>query len=474
MGLTIRQLQRMLSKSVKTPDTQLGSGLPELVKIAEVWAGVQYGQAAVKNGNIVNACTCQRCRQTKVDAVAAREFVDSLCRQYGPNTPVSTALRDLVSKQEPRSGGSSSGDSDDNEQSDDNQSESSSSSSSSSSQSTQSDPRAEEKAREAADAWREDEERRQRVAERDRRIAEAEAARKAAEAAEAAAKLAEAKKQMKAAKTGKHSLLGAKRSLKYARRATSFNATAMASAPSLEARKTLASANGRLRAVPAKLRRQMAELINRLVGSSGAAGGSVSPIPVYDSRKLVKRMLVKRPLPNALKEDVVTGRPVTLFLPDVSPSCSAQAQDACDIANAAGYAGVSGSDVLVLPHSNGCVSEHEDAYVPWFNGRPVNLRGADWERLFTQIIEGRSKYRIRVVVAVGDHDAADMYEQLAGLKSVMRLVWLHNDTGGASGVRINRSHVYHDWEPDRVRKTTLVWGCTNQYQMIRGLDLALR
>jgi hypothetical protein len=234
----------------------------------------------------------------------------------------------------------------------------------------------------------------------------------------------------------------------------------------------IAKANGRLRSVPGQLRTQMAELINRLVGNTGNSGGNVSPIPVYDSRKLVKRMLVKRPLSNALKEDVITGRPVTLFLPDVSPSCAREAQDACDIANAAGYAGVSGSDVLVLPHSNGCVDEHEDSYFPWFNGRPVNVRGEALQQLFSDVTGGRSSYKVRAVVAIGDHDAEELYSQIAALNKVTRFVWLHN--AGGHREKLSAREELPEWSSDRLGKLSLVYGCTGKRQMVRGLDLALK
>lgn len=469
MGLTLRQTQRMLSASVKNPDALLGSGNAELAMLARIWGGADFVTAAVKRGCVVNSCTCTNCRENPADPVTnVQNFIDSLCRQHGPNASLGAVLNKLTQQRQRGSQGGD-GEPDDNQQSDEEQSEGSSPSSGSS-------PHDEERARDAADAWQDEEARRQRMEERARQVEAAEKARKAAEAAAAAAKLAEAKKAIKNAKAGRQSLLMAKRALKHARRAVSTATAGVACGPSLQARREIAAANGRLRRVPTKLRARMAELINRLMGSSGAAGGSVSPIPVYDSRKLVKRMLVRRPLPNALKEDVVTGRPVTLFLPDVSPSCADQAQDACDVANAAGYAGVSGSDVLVLPHSNGCVSEYEDSYVPWFNGKPVDLRQAEWERLFTQIVGGRSAYKIRVVVAVGDHDAADMYAQLVALKSVKRLVWLHNDAvEGKRGPHIaSTPSGFLGWSQDLIRKTTLVWGCDNQYQMIRGLDLALK
>jgi len=243
--------------------------------------------------------------------------------------------------------------------------------------------------------------------------------------------------------------------------------------PSRMAKRQIADATARLRRVSPKLRRQLAEVINRLVATSGTAGEELSTVPMIDSRKLVKRMLVRRPLANALKEDVQRGRPVTLFLPDISLSCSAQAQDACDLANAAGYAGVAGSDVLVLPHSNGCV-ESGDAYTPWFNGKPAPMSKTQFAEVLDQVVRGTSKYRVRVVVAIGDHDAEEMYHEVARLRQVTKLIWLHNDTmdGSSNAVRA-RSSYRPDWDADGLEKLHLIYGCVDQVQMLRGLNLAI-
>lgn len=267
----------------------------------------------------------------------------------------------------------------------------------------------------------------------------------------------------------------AKKKLKDARRAASFNKVAESSGPSLSARQSIAQANGRLQRVPQKLRNRMAVLINRLVEQGGTTGENLSPIPVLSSTKLVKRMVVRRPLPNALKEDTVIGRPVVLFLPDVSPSCAAQAQVACDLANAAGYAGVSGSDVLVFPHSNGEVDSDEE-YVPWFNGRPLITDAREVSKTFEDVCAGRSKFRVRVVVFLGDHDAVDRYGAIAGLRSVTRALWLHNrrvntaqkrPVPAAPGMRPN-------WSQDAMEKLSMVAGCVDQSTMLTGFDMALR
>jgi hypothetical protein len=473
MDLTIRQLQRLLHKSRTNPNTLVAEGVRDIAHLANHLVGLNIvGVGAVHNGHLwmsVASSIAPHGTRPMYAYLDPHHVVDRLCRKYGPNASVKDVIKqERQARQQPPQPKPESGEGGDGDAETEAQAE----------LSTAAKDRA--RAREAAEDWRADERARQRQAEAE---AQAEAARKKLTDNLAAAKakaLAAAKQAVQSAKRQPYACRrsDAKRALKKARQAASFSQAAEAAGPSLESRRFLSSANGRLRAVPAALRSQMAELLNRLMGNTGNTGGNVGPIPVYDSRRLVKRLLVKRPLPNALKEDVISGRPVTLILPDVSPSCAAQAQDACDIANAAGYAGVSGSDVLVLPHSNGCIDEHVDAYMPWFNGRPVDVRGTALTTLFRNITTGKSSYKIRVVIAVGDHDAADMYEQLAGLQQVTRLIWLHNDSGRRSGTR-NRvikspPEDCPGWVPDSLKKLSLIWGCHNQRRMLKGLALSLR
>ena len=468
MDLTLRQLQRMLHASKKNPGALIGEGLSDIASLGNAVCGHPlFAHAALQNDRVVNVCPC--CNLKPVSSISS--FVDALCRKHGPKTTLKEVLR--AAQQQNQNGAQAAGD---GEESDEDNEDSEQQPCQSGGDGTSSrNPKPQQSPEDAAANWEIDERIRQAREER-QKARDAEAAKAKAAQAEAAAKALEAAKQaLQKAKATKQPITLAQRVLKNARRAVSFDQAAAVAAPSLVARRHLANANGRLRAVPPRLRTQMAELINRLMGNSGNSGGNVSPIPVYDSRKLVKRMLVKRPLPNALKEDVITGRPVTLFLPDVSPSCALQAQAACDIANAAGYAGVSGSDVLVLPHSNGCVEEHDDSYIPWFNGKPVTMQRAEWARLFREITEGRSTYKIRVVIAVGDHDAEEMYAQIAALKSVVRLVWLHNGGEQRRGPYIDREKdSLYSWSVEARNKTSFVWNCTKQTQMIRGLDLVLR
>lgn len=265
----------------------------------------------------------------------------------------------------------------------------------------------------------------------------------------------------------------ARRKLKQARKAASYNKDSEGTAVSLSSRMHIAKANGRLQRVPQKLRNRMADLINRLVEQGGAAGENLSPIPVLSATKLVKRLVVRRPLTNAFKEDTIIGRPVVLFLPDVSPSCRKQAQVACDLANAAGYAGVSGSDVLVLPHSNGQV-DADEAYIPWFNGHPVTTDLSKISRIFNEVCGGLSEFRVRVVVFLGDHDAVRRYGLIADLRSVTRVLWLHNVATRGSYPEPADRRLLPQWSAGAIGKLSMVAGCVDQPRMLTGFDMALK
>lgn len=468
MDLTVRQLQRVLHQSKKNPGALLlkGNEYSVVTMMSNMLSGRRLTmQAAIKDGHIWSV------RGTSFGPSGAythrdvHRTVDSWCRKYGPNMLVKDVLSVEAAQQQlsQDSGGNQGNQGGQAGQSADG------------GQASAAEVQAAQQA--AANAAFDDMLRRRR-AEMVAQTRDQQAQNAAARAKAAAEQLAAAQKAVKdarrAPKTAKcMAARKAQHMLKAARRAVSFDRAAAESAPSLEARRVIAQSHGRLRSVPVALRVRIATIINRLVGTAGAAGGNVSTIPVYDSRRLVKRMLVKRPLANALKEDVISGRPVTLFLPDISPSCARQAQAACDMANAAGYAGVSGSDVLVLPHSNGCIEGHADEYIPWFNGKPVGVRGEALINLFNAITTGRSAYKIKVVVAIGDHDAVDMYAQLAAIRRVTQLVWLHN-SGPRRAKLANGDDFSGLWPEESCNKLKLVYGCHNQNQMLRGLDLVIQ
>ena len=219
----------------------------------------------------------------------------------------------------------------------------------------------------------------------------------------------------------------------------------------------------------------MTSLINRILGK-GLAGDQLTPIPVTDNRRLVKKMLIRRPLANAFKEDSDSGRPAILFLPDISPSCAAQAQAACDIANAAGYAGVPGADVLVMPHFNGGIDSDCEEYMPWCNGRPMTLNRREQDKLFAEATTGR-RFNIRAVVIVGDHDGSHLYRQMAEQPKFRHIIWLHNwPAKKKSGpVLLGQSKCdlpAFGWPQSNTKKLRLVFGCTTAEFMMAGLECA--
>jgi hypothetical protein len=489
MGMTLRQFQKLLYKS-KQPGFQ-GKSDRDLAKFAELLCNQHggWGQAVVKAGELHGACTCPTCRTEGRRTSDLTSFVDSLCRKYGADMDATQALAKWLRCEKPAQQDGGQGGSQQQEQSSDGSESSEPQAGDGAGQGQGSvEPRPQAQPQplsaddlQALDDWQEQQaqeageeqrvERRRQADEERREAYNREQRRQAAAAAKAAAAALKAARQQKnraAAKAAQAALAAAKRQL--GPRTGAPSGPPIPGSPSRAAMRQIAGATARLRRVSPKLRQQLAELINKLVATSGTAGEEFAPVPMIDSRKLVKRMLVRRPLANALKEDVQRGRPVTLFLPDISPSCAAQAQDSCDIANAAGYAGVAGSDVLVLPHSNGCV-ESGDAYTPWFNGKPAPMDKLQFAELLDRVIKGTSRYRVRVVVAIGDHDAEEMYEEILGVRQVTKLIWLHNDTdgnGGRAALASGRSRPR--WASDKLR---LVYGCINAKEMLRGLKLSL-
>lgn len=460
--LTLRQLQKLISQSRRNVTTTYGEDITDVLQmLSEHFAAALMfrdteavgGKTGIQRGQLVLTCSCGCC--TASVSTRLSSVVDSLTRKYGADQEVTAVLNALRREERERR------------------------------RQRREAARAANQAAAAAEAAEEAESQRRSsrpsappTTKQQQEVAANEAARAArSEAAQKAKALKEEIRKINSTSKTQdtaRAVRAKKGELKRLRRKASFN-EANDSEPSRTARRQIAGATARLQAVSPSLRTKMAQLINRLVGQSGAMGGALGPTPILSARKLVKRMLVRRPLANALKEDTVTGRPVTLFLPDISPSCASTSQDACDLANAAGYSGVPGSDVLVFPHSNGCV-EPDVGYTPWFNGKPMALSLEEQTRLFDDLIAGKSRYRVRVVVALGDHDAVEMYQGMTALRSITRLVWLHNDrlTNDHKQPVLVNSGLLPEWHPEQLKKLSMVGGCTNRGFMLAGFDLALR
>jgi hypothetical protein len=477
MAVTLRQLQRWLHASQERPrDFFVPSAADDIGQFAGWLRGDSTSAAFVRNGQIVSTCGCDECSRVPLVDSRVTSLVDSLAKKHGASTTLESLMRQDAPEgfknpdggEEDEDGEDGDGDGDnegsgsdgDGEDSDnESDGEGQSGSGSESDSQSQSQPKQGQSQGRESPAQAQKREQKENLQDTKQKLRD----------------LQEKLKERPHSSVVREQIKRLKRALKDARRAVSSGPNA---GPSLEARKQIAGAHGRLRNVSPALRAEMAALINLLVGQGKAAGGQMGPIPVLSPRKLVARMLSQRPLANALKEDVVTGRPVTLFLPDVSPSCERQAQAACDVANAAGYSGISGSDVLVFPHSNGCVDEYSEEYVPWFNGKPYTTDRAEIARLFNEVTSGKGKWRVRAVVIIGDHDGAGLYQQIAALQRIVRMVWLHNEQADYSkrtlDIAEGDDRRLYGWPPESLQKVSMVYGCITQPHMVKGLRMALQ
>lgn len=485
MSLTLRQLQKCFSAAERgiafggIYDVEVEKALGRLG--AFVTGVNRWRRASVlQDGGLLNACKCDECKKAGTTIPDVRRGVDRWVREYGPNADLLEVIEQERAKQQPPQGQQGQGPQSQNQQ-EQGQSGQSQQGQSQQGQGKSGQGQPSNQTQTTGPASGDDGE------------ADAEPTpptpapnpapqpkpqpspqQKALEAAKSELKAALEAAAKKGNKPGADAAVKtAKRKVGQARKKLSYNAKAQAAGVSLHARKQVSRGLGRLQRVSQKLRNQMAELINRLVEQGGTVGETFGPVPVLSAAKLVKRMVVRRPLANALKEDTVAGRPAVLFLPDISPSCEEQAQTACDLANAAGYAGVSGSDVLVLPHFNGGVDSSEE-YIPWFNGKPVATNPRAVERLFEDVCGGKSSYRVRVVVMLGDHDAVDRYGEIAALGSVTRVLWLHNVSTSSGQPEPAPARLLPNWTPEAKEKLSMVAGCVDQSRMLRGFDMALK
>lgn len=472
MAATLRQLQRWLHASRASPRGSFGEANAEDIGQFAGWLrGDSTSFAVCRNGQLASTCDCENCNSDGpyVDARVSR-LVDSLAKKHGAGT----TLAALTQQAPPEGFKNPNGDKAEGDGEDGEDGEGGENAGQGDGDGQESD---DESDGESGDGQPSSQPQRETPEQASRRYG-----REVAE--ERKKKLEDIQQQLKnqpanASREQQEDLMRRARQAKGRLK----SARAMASkgkgdGPSLQARKRISGTHGRLQKVSPALRAEMATLINMLVGQGRAAGGQMGPIPVLSPRKLVSRMLVQRPLANALKEDVVTGRPVTLFLPDVSPSCALQAQAACDVANAAGYSGVSGSDVLVFPHSNGLVDEYADEYVPWFNGKPATTDRKEIKRLFNEVTTGKGKWRVRAVVIIGDHDGEYLYRQLAEFKRIARLIWLHNESRASKRGELkladNGDNRLYAWQPKSLQKLSMVYGCVTQPHMVKGLKMALQ
>jgi hypothetical protein len=476
--LTFRQVQRLLHRSNEKEvylEHKQQQTVLQLVRFLSGCDPAENGSIipdVLRAGCLGMDCTCDDCTAAFTDLIGGdrlKKLVDAMARKFGPNKSVESFLNSLLQQQpENRAAGG------DEEPAEDEDGEAADAASGENGEPDES--RAQRAAAEAAAQLAAMDSQSARGTET--KLAEAAARKLAAEQQLQQSKAAvdAARKELQAATTdaakqaAARQIAAARKMRQRYRHATARMGWDNKSRPSLAARTGVSRGLGRLRQVDVKTRQRMATLINQILGG-GKAGDQLTPIPVTDHRRLVKKMLSRRPLTNAFKEDSNSGRPAILFLPDISPSCAAQAQPACDIANAAGYAGVPGADVLVMPHFNGEIDSSCEEYMPWCNGRPLTLNRTEQAELFADATAGR-RFNIKAVVIVGDHDGECLYRQMTEQPKFRHIIWLHNFASAAKKPTLVFGSSWFSW-PTAETRIRLVLGCTNAENMVHGLSLAV-
>ena len=206
-----------------------------------------------------------------------------------------------------------------------------------------------------------------------------------------------------------------------------------------------------------RVRAAMAQLI--------AFGGQGETSPRWDTSELIKRLISRRPLWPARRDE--EGRPSILVLPDVSGSCYAIARESLRLARAVALLGVPGAEVLIVSHVNGQPREIQVG-----TSAPIEVSVSEEFAAITDFYQRLIQaHMVEAVVAVGDSDAEDVYSWLAGHPAISRLVWLDNSF--CRRLERPRSSPLTRWPAPAREKTTRLVGCKKE-RFCKALELALR
>ena len=187
--------------------------------------------------------------------------------------------------------------------------------------------------------------------------------------------------------------------------------------------------------------------------------------PRWDTSELVKRLISRRPLWPARRDE--EGRPSILVLPDVSGSCYAIASASLRLARAVALLGVSGAEVVIVSHANGWPYEIQVG-----TSAPMKVRiSADFAAITGFYHRLIKTHTVEAVVAVGDSDAEDVYSWLAGQPRISRLIWLDNSF--CRQLERPRRSPLTRWPAPARQKTTRLVGCKRE-RFAEALELALR
>jgi len=207
-----------------------------------------------------------------------------------------------------------------------------------------------------------------------------------------------------------------------------------------------------------RVRAAMAQLI--------AFGGQGETSPRWDTSELVKRLISRRPLWPARRDE--EGRPSILVLPDISGSCYAIARESLRLARAVALLGVPGAEVLIVSHVNGQPREIQVCTSAPIIKVSVSEEFAALTGFYQRLIK---THTVEAVVAVGDSDAEDVYCWLASHPAISRLVWLDNSF--CRRLERPRSSPLTRWPAPARQKTTHLVGCKKE-RFSEALELALR
>lgn len=100
--------------------------------------------------------------------------------------------------------------------------------------------------------------------------------------------------------------------------------------------------NSKVSDADSKLAERLRSILDKYVGNF-----DLNAIPLWDGKKLVKRLLSNRTLQEARKEQ--EGRPSILFMNDISGSCQETSEDITLVANSACLLGTIDADIYSLP-----------------------------------------------------------------------------------------------------------------------------
>ena len=219
-----------------------------------------------------------------------------------------------------------------------------------------------------------------------------------------------------------------------------------------------------------KIIKQVRAAFSLLLDDGEAATG-----PRWDWGEFSKRLLTYRPLQPAKREE--EGRPAILVLADVSGSCSGFSDRAVEVANAAAHLGVRGADVIVVAHSNGHPTE-----LKINNDAPTTLPYGDvFSRIKTVGFYDSliAKFNIKVSVVIGDGDAVWLYNHLINSLKLEKFIWLDNyacNYTSPTQKSITKTHYAKSLKiaSTEQRKTKYVYGCKSAEDFVTALKIAMR